>query len=409
MKIIDLRKLTTIIALFTCSTFYGVENAQERELQAKRRPNAYLAIFINGYSGDPLPADPAKFEKLLESISKSGNFNAILCKYSPEREALCKKHNVFMVVDLLTYPHVYENPAECEELLKKLRNNPTVVAYHLWSDTFGSMGAGRARDINNVHTWDPTHATFSGTKNTSGIRSLAQSDFISFYNFHWKRAPDANFPHLMTAWNTAKIHDNRLGRYCTSDAGLAGKGNDNRLLYTQTTSIAFGLRAAMWHIGSRFMNMGNFQFNQYGKDLASVNAYIAPMREEIAKIGLPTAIYSTSWTMDYNNRPVVQPADGKQPMPTGLENNAFPADFWIQPVSGEFVMGLSKYNGAEKDVVYIANHNAYSEQNVTLKIIRATKPMLFDRASRTYKAPTMKDGKISFKLESGGGAIVLFE
>jgi hypothetical protein len=213
----------------------------------------------------------------------------------------------------------------------------------------------------------------------------------------------------MTAWKTAKIQGTRLGRYCTSDAGLPGKGNDNRLLYTQTTSIAFGLRAAMWHIGSRFMNMGTFQLNQYGKDLASVNAYIAPMREEIEKIGLPTAIYSTSWTFDYNNRAVAKSSDGKQPMPSGLENNAFPADFWIHPVSGEFVLGLSKYNGTEKDVVFIANHNAYAEQNVTLKLSRATKPMLFDRASRTYIAPPMKDGTISFKLEPAGGAIVLLE
>lgn len=409
MKARILHKMIVLVALFSSSNFYGEEKSLAKEHQAKRRPNVYLAIFINGYSGDPLPAEPEKFEKLLEAITKSGNFNSILCKYTPEREALCKKHNVLMVIDLLAYPHVYENPAECEELLKKLQNNPTVAAYHLWSDTFGSLGAGRARDISNVHAWDPTHATFTGTKNTSGIRYLAQSDFISFYDFHWKRAPDANFPHLMSAWNTAKIHNNRLGRYCTSDAGLAGKGNDNRLLYTQATSIAFGLRAAMWHIGSRFMNMGNFQLNQYGKDLASVNAYIAPMREEIAKIGLPTAIYSTSWTMDYNNRPVVKSTDGRQPMPPGLENNNFPADFWIQPLSGEFVMGLSKYNGTEKDVVFVANHNAYAEQNVTLKISKSVKAMLFDRAGRAYKALPMRDGGISFKLEPAGGAIVLFE
>jgi len=72
-----------------------------KEMQAKRRPPTYLAIFINGYGTDPLPQEPAQFERLLKAVTKEGHFNAILCQYSPQREALCKKHNVLMVVDLL--------------------------------------------------------------------------------------------------------------------------------------------------------------------------------------------------------------------------------------------------------------------------------------------------------------------
>jgi hypothetical protein len=375
---------------------------------AKRRPNTYLAIFINGYGADPLPPEPARFEKLLEAITKEGHFNAILCQYTPEREALCKQHKVLMVVDLLAEPHVYKSPQECEKLLKSLQNNPTVVAYHLWADRFGKQGAGRARDIDNVHAWDPTHATYSGTYQSAGLNFLAKSDFISYYDFHWKRGPQQNFPNLLAAWNTAKANDSRLGRYCATDAGQPGKGNFNRLLYTQTTSIACGLRAAMWHIGSRIMNMNDFQFNGYGKDLALVNAWIEPLRSEIAKIGLPTAIYSTTWTLDWNNRPV-QATDGKAAMPPGLENQAFPADFWIQPASGEFVMGVSKYNSTGKDVVFIANHNAYAEQNVTLKLARAAKPRVFNRASRTYQDASVRDGAFSFKLDPAGAAIVLFD
>jgi len=392
-----------LVAVLALSSAAVAEDASSR-----RRPGSYLAIFINGYGGDHLPREAEKFDKLLTAITREGHFNAILCQYSPEREELCRKHGAAMVVDLLADPHVYKSPDPCQALLKRLRGNATVAAYHLWSDRFGSTGPGRARNIDNVHAWDPTHATFSGTYKADGIGYLAKSDFVSYYDFSWKRGPDKNFPHLLAAWKAASAHDGRLGRYCESDAGLAGKGNPNRLLYIQTTSIACGLRAAMWHIGSRIMNMETFRFNQYGLDLASVNAYLKPMREEIAKIGLPKAIYSTPITMDANHRPV-EAKDGKQPMPPGLENHAFPGDFWIQPAGGEFVMGVSKYDGGGKDVVFIANHDAYGEQNVVLKLGRAAKPRLFNRATGKYEPLTISDGKISFKLDPAGGAIVLFE
>jgi len=380
-----------------------------KEMQAKRRLNTYIAIFINGYSGDPMPKEPEKFAKLLKAITAEGHFNAVLCKYTPQREALCKKYNVLMVVDLLADGlHVYRNPKECEVLLGKLRNNPTVAAYHLWSDRFGKQGAGRARDINNVHKWDPTHATYVGTYKNYGLNYLAKSDFVSYYDFSWKRGPDKNFRNLLSAWKAARTHGNRLGRYCETDAGQPGKGNPNRLLYIQTTSIACGLRGAMWHIGSRIMNMSSFQFNQYGKDLARVNAWIKPMRKEIAKIGLPTAIYSTPWTIDWNHRPVPQ-KEGETVMPPGLEKNRFPKDFWIQPVSGEFVMGVSKYDQKDRNVLFIANHDAYGEQDVKLKLTKSVKPRIFNRKTAKYEALAVTGGTISFKLEPAGGAIVLFE
>lgn len=380
-----------------------------KQMQAQRRPKSYLAIFINGYGGDPMPKDPVQFEKLLIAVTKQGRFNAVLCKYTTQREALCKKHNVRMVVDLLADGlHVYKNPKECEQLLGKLRGNPTIVAYHLWADRFGSQGAGRARDINNVHKWDPTHATYIGTYQYHGLGHLAKSDFISYYDFSWKRGRHRNFRNLLAAWKVAKVHDNRLGRYCTTDAGLPGKGNPNRLLYIQTTSIACGLRAAMWHIGSRIMNMTTFQLNQYGKDLARVNAWIEPMRQEIARIGLPTGIYSTPWTTDWNHRPVPQ-KEGQSVMPPALENNRFGKDFWIQPVGGEFIMGISKYDGTDKDVAFIANHDAYGEQDVKLRLTKPLKPRIFNRKTGKYEALPTADGTIHFQLEPAGGAIVLFE
>ncbi|MDP7286693.1 MAG: hypothetical protein QGH94_01735 [Phycisphaerae bacterium] len=388
---------------------WAADPPADKSARDKRRPKTYLAIFINGYAGDPMPAQPDQFEKLLKTITTEGRFNAVLCKYTPQREALCRKYKVLMVADLLADGlHVYRNPKECETLLKKLQGNDSIAAYHLWSDRFGKTGAGRARDINNVHKWDPTHATYIGTYKNYGLEHLAKSDFISYYDFSWKRGRDKNFRNLLSAWKTALANDSRLGRYCETDAGLAGKGNPNRLMYIQTTSIACGLRAAMWHIGSRIMNMKTFEFNQYGKDLAKVNAWIEPMRTEIAKIGLPKAIYSTPWTTDWNHKPVPQ-TDGKIVMPPGLEKNGFPKDFWIQPVGGEFVMGVSKYDSGDKDVLFIANHDAYGEQNVKLKLTKPSKPHLFNRKTGKYDLLPITDGAVGFKLEPAGGAIILFK
>jgi len=383
--------------------------AADKAAAAKRQPKAYLAIFMNGYGSDTMPKEDAPFEKLLQIITKEGHFNAIMCQYSPAREELCKKYNVLMIVDLLASPHVYKETQQCEELLKKLQSSSTVAAYHLWSDRFGKQGAGRARDIDNVHKWDPNHATFSGTYDGAGIRYLGTSDFVSNYDFSWERGPHKNFKNLLAQWNAAKPNNTRLGRYCAGAPGIPGKGNFNRLLYIQTTSIACGLRAACWHIASGMMDMGDsFDLNQAGKDLAAVNAWIEPMREEIAKIDLPEAIYSTPWTKDQGDKPVEQ-KDGKPAMPPALENNTFPSDFWLQPVSGEFVMGVSKYNYTDKDVVFIANHNAYAAQDVKIKLTKLVKPRLFNRATAKYGDLPVTDGVFSLKLEPAGGAIVLFE
>ncbi len=380
----------------------------DKAMQAKRRPKIYFTVFNNGYGGDPMPQGE-QFEKLLKAITAEGHFNTVLCKYTAEREALCRKYKVMLLADLLASGcHVYQNPKECEALCRQLRNNPTIVAYHLWADRLGKSGAGRARDINNVHRWDPTHATYSGTYQSGGIGALAKSDFISYYDFAWKRGIHKNFPNLLAAWNTARTHDNRLGRYVETDGGRAGAGNYNRELFIQNSSIACGLRGVMWFIGSRIMNMNTGQFNELGRDAAKVNAWIEPLWHEIPKLGLPNAIYATPITKDFNNNPVAPGADGKSVMAPGLAGHEFPADFWLKPVSGEFVMGISKYDDTAADAVYLANLNAYAEQNVQLKLARTGKPMLFDRETRNFRA-LPGDGVISFTLEPAGAALLRFQ
>lgn len=379
------------------------DSTDEKQLQIKRTPKELLTVFMNGYGPDDFPADNAQFEKIAAAAKKTGHFNAIMCHYTPEREAILKRLGMGMVVDLLGGGyHVFQNPKECEELLKKLRTSQTVVAYHLWSDRFGSTGAGRARDIANVHKWDPNHATYIGTYMAGGIHFFAGSDIVANYNFSWKRGQDKNYPQLMACYNVAKQHNGRLGRYLEIDAGVAGKGNFNRLLHTQNTAITFGHRVGLWHIARFIMNFNTLQLSANGADVAKVNAWLEPMRAEIGKVGLPYAIYATPWTKDYNDKP----ASG---MPKGLEHNAFPADSWIQPASGEFVCGLAKYNNTDADVLYLANHNAYAGQDVRLKFTKTVKPLLFDRATGKYVPLSVTDNTVSFPLEPAGGAIVRFE
>jgi hypothetical protein len=235
---------------------------------------------------------------------------------------------------------------------------------------------------------------------------LAKSDFIAYYDFSWKRGPHKNFSNLLTAWSLAKLHDNRIGRYVETDPGRPGEGNYLRSLYLQNTSIACGLRCCLWFIGSRIMDMNTLEFNQLGKDAAKVNAWTKPLWSEIPRLGLPTAIYSTPISKDSGNHDL--PAEGGAlKMPPGLEGHDFPKDFWLQPVRGEFVMGISKYDGS-CDGAYVANHNAYAEQDVKLKVAKGRHARIFNRRSGKFEDLPVVNGTIAFKLEKAGGQLLLF-
>lgn len=73
--------------------------------------------------------------------------------------------------------------------------------------------------------------------------------------------------------------------------------------------------------------------------------------------------------------------------------------------------GVYKYNYTDRDVVSIANPDAYGEQNIVLKLTRSTKPRIFNQASGTYEALDIQRpvGTIRFKLEPAGGVIFLFD
>ncbi|MDP6110716.1 MAG: hypothetical protein QGG53_02525, partial [Planctomycetota bacterium] len=377
--------LATVIAILVMQMVHAEEFKVNAE-KAKRRPKVFYSVFNNGYAGDNLPKDISQFDKMTKTLSEQGNFNAIMGMYTAERLEICRKYGMKMMVDLLVADHhVYKNTKGYQALLKKLQGNETVFAYHVWADKFGKMGAGRARDINNVHQWDPTHATYIGTYRNGGIRHLAGSDYISYYDFHWKRGPDGNFPHLLSALRTAQSDDGRVGRYFATDPsfGRTGEGNYRRSLYSLNTSIACGLKACMWFIGSRIMNMNTQELNGLGKDLGRVNAWVMPMKHEIPKLGNPVAVYSTPITKSLKNRAL--PGEKTEMMPPGLSNNAIPKDFWVQADSGEFAMGVFK-DDEGRDAIYLANHNTYAGQDVKLKISNGKKPSFFNRETAKWEA-----------------------
>ena len=176
-------------------------------------------------------------------------------------------------------------------------------------------------------------------------------------------------------------------------------------LYLQNTSIACGLRCCLWFVGSQIMDMKTLEFNALGKDVARVNAWTRPLWSEIPRLGLPLAIYSTPVSKDPAGRELPAAA-GSRVMPPGLEGHEFPPDFWLQPAGGEVVMGVFKYDGTS-DAVYLANHNAYAEQDVKLKLAAGRHPRIFNRQSGKYEELPLVDGAVEFKLEKAGGQLLL--
>jgi len=348
-----------------------------------------------------------KFEKLLAKI-EAGGFNVVHCSYTPKRLELCKAGGVRMMIDFLDAAnhHVYKNVDGAKAVAAKVAGDRGVWGYNIWNESFGKTGPGRRRDILNVRRWDPTHPAYCGTYRTYGMRHLAGSDVFGYYDYHWKRGPHYHFPHLMSYWRAAKANDSRFYRWVSTDSGLAGKGNFNRSLYTANTSVACGLKGILWFIGTRMMNLATLEWTTIGGDITKVNAEIMPLSRELAGLGNPVAVHTTPITKTLKDRAL---PDGKTSMlPGGLEKHAFGKDFWIQPVGGEFVMGVFK-DARNRDAVFVANHNTYAEQAVKLKLAKPLKVHMFSRKQRKWQPLDVADNTITFKLPPAGGELLRFE
>lgn len=398
-----------MLTVFSLSNIPGVaQGADDDDLDKQRcpRPAEFALVFSLGYGGDDLPKDDEKFETLLKKI-KDGGFNVIHCTHTDKRLELCKKHGIKMMVHLLSEAdhHVYKSPEKARAVCEKLKGNPDVWGYNIWNDVFRKTAPGRKRDINTVRGWDPTHPAYSGTYRTDGMSGLTNPDVFGYYDFHWKRGVHQQFPHLLlyTAW--ARERNAVFYRWLETDAGLAGKGNYNRSLCSVNTSVACGLKGVMWFLGTSLMNPGNQEWTTAGGDIVKVNKEVLPLAKEIATIGNPVAVHSTPITKTVNDKEL--PDGKKEMMPPGLEAHAFPADFWARPVGGEVVAGVFKYPDGQ-DALFLANHNAYTGQEVRLKLAGERKAEVFNRQEGKWQALAVKDGAVALPLGPAGGELLRF-
>jgi hypothetical protein len=390
-------------ALLVAASLVVSLHAQEpADKPAPRRPDQFAIIFIMGYAGDAFPQDKAQFETLIESVKAAG-YNTVLCKYEDWRAEICRKHGIKIMVDLLVPEHhVYKNVEAAKTLCEQLKDSDVIYGYHLWSDEIGGIAPGRVRDAANVRQWDPKHPTYVGSRNARGLESVTDADLIGYYDFHWRRG--GHFRHLSRASAAAKQHDSRLLEYCQGDPGLVGKGNYNRVLYTISTSIAFGLKGYMFHYTGAELDTKTWKWQPLGDDLARVNAEVAPLGPELMKLGNPSAVYSTPITRTEKNDPV----EGDKPIPHP-EIAAVPADFFLQVAGGEAILGVFQ-DDAKRDAIVFANNNAYEPQAMKLQFASPPKKVeLFDRKAAKWSEVPLKDNVAEFALPPAAAELVRVE
>ena len=405
MRIRQAVMMAAYMASITISA--GTSWAEDLDKQRCPKPAEFALVFSFGYGSDTMPQEDARFDELLTKIKAAG-FNVVHCTYTKKRLELCKNRGVKMMLDLLApaVHHVYKSPNKARAVCEKLRGNPDVWGYNIWNDPFAKSGEGRRRDVNTVREWDPTHPAYSGTYRTEGMSHLVNADILGYYDFHWKRGRDQHLQHLMAYLNWARQRNAWCYTWLAAKSGEPGKGNYNRSLWSANTGIACGLKGILWFLGTEMMDVKTFQWTAAGADIKRVNQEILPMAREIAILGLPTAIYSTPITRTANNEPFLN--SKQEMMPPGLENQAFPKDLWIQPARGELVLGLFK-DAQGRESAFVANHNAYAEQQVVLRLAKPAKVSVFDCKQGDWHSLEVSDGTVRFVLSPAGGELLRFE
>ena len=371
----------------------------EEHADQPRTLDRFGIVFIMGYAGDHFPQDKGEFETLIKSV-KEAHYNVVLCQYTPWRAEICKKHDVEIMVDLLTPDHhVYKNVEGAKALAESLRESDSVYAYHLWSDRIGGTAAGRSRDAKNVRTWDPHHPVYVGSYNGRALAEVTDADLFGYYDFHWFRG--GLWRHLERVSEASKQHHAGFLRYTQGDAGLIGKGNYNRVLYTISVSLAFGMKGYMYHFTGGEIDKSNWQWTQHGEDLARVNAEVAPLGPELMKLGNPLAVYSTPITRTAKDDPI----EGDEPtIPPELK--AAPDEFWLKVEKGEALYGV--FQDAEKrDAILFANHNAYQPQAMQLALPGGAKQIeQFNRKTGKWTTLETTGGAVTFELPAAAAELI---
>jgi len=166
----------------------------------------------------------------------------------------------------------------------------------------------------------------------------------------------------------------RQTRYCGSAFKRRGAivGNYpqysglNQDLFTLNQCIAAGAKMTIWFIGGP-MSRDTYEWSD-NNDLVRIAAEVRTMYRELMLIGHPLAFYSTPVTKTHDNKPLDKPAVPRWFKP-------LPADLWVQVTGGEAMVGVFKYPDGT-DALFIANHNAFAPQEMSLKRKRPPQPLL---------------------------------
>lgn len=366
----------------------------------QRRPKEFARIFNMGYVRPALPQDAATFDQLMQRV-KAAHYNVVLCPYTDERAAICRKHGLKIFVDMLVAEnHIFTNPDRAKALCQKLRDSDDIYGYLLWTDNIGQFAKGRSRDIRNVQEWDGRHTAYVGTYRAYGLDQLENPDAIGYYDFHWVRGHQFQF--LTQTMAAAAKADCPFLCYLQGDVSEPGEGNRNFVRYTINTAIAAGLKGYLFHNKETFVDTKEWKWLGFGEDVAALNAHFAPLGPELMKIGRPVALFATPTARD----------PGNKPKPLGIPENlvALPSDHWLKVEQGEALLGFFK-EPAGADVVYIANLNAQAWQGMVVSLqgdAKKSKAWQFDRPTAKWVA--FEPGEsFSFPLSPGDAEMFKFE
>ena len=382
-------------------------------LQAEVKPNKpptppteFAVVLSPGYGTiDHFSSDPKVFENLLVNMKKAG-FNTIHCVYRDWRIELCRKHNVKMMVDILAWKDDVKmdvrRPKQrptVEAICRKLRDEPGVWGYNLWNEKLPYFGYPDKKNIDQyiamIKKWDPTHPIWVGTYRVSYANAFKEKPGIhAYYDYHWQRGFLWHFADLQWYMGHCRNMDGHIGRWVLGS-------NYNWNSYTLNTSIPFGLKVCIWFIGGPFDKEGNIDPKHRFYHLVKVCQERKALYTDIMKIGRPLAVYSTPTTKTESNK------DKKTDVPWRIK--PFPKEHWLQAKQGVALLGFFKYPNGD-DAVYVANHNAYAPQEMTLTLdarscAKATVELL-DRKTEKWRALEIKDAAVSFTLPTAGGELL---
>ncbi len=381
---------------------FGAVSLDKLDAQRSPIPEDLASTFSFGYAHDQMPAEDAQFEHLLKTIKGLG-FNVIHATYTAERLALCRKHGIKMMIDVLsgTDHHVWATPVKWKQTAISLRGNADVWGYNQWNDPFGNEAGTLRTHVRSLRLWDSTHPAFCGTYQWPAAAAITNCDMPGYYDFHWKRGVDNHLRNCRTYMTAARKNNCMWGTWLSATSGKEGDERVSRSLWSANIAMAFGCKAFLWFLGQDVIDEKTLTVKPGASDFAAINEEIMPLKSEIMKIGTPAAVYSSLITRDMFDKPVA----GDAPAP-GMQ--LFPDTFIVQPLSGEFIAGVFDEKPGSV-MLFVANYNAYARQSAKLKFTGTGAVLIYDRREALWWKLQTSDGVVEFPLAPGGGELLRFE